>query len=219
MSSRGAGTGLMKRMAESLMPSRLRRARPQKKWDQKWARRRSFQWQTGGGSTNLARAIEEGWLPPGAEVLDVGCGSGEHAAWLAERGFTVVGIDFSENAIRRARETHGSVPALSFFAADATHPTTLSDRSFGAVIDRGCFHIIPPSLKAAFASNVARWTPAGHTFLLAVSLNKFDDTGWRQHIGDVFSADFEVGDAMPDSEMGEANGVMFRLIRRNNQSG
>src|SRR5262245_53485464 len=36
-------------------------------------------------------------------VLDVGCGTGEHALYFAARGLHVVGIDFVEEAIRRAR--------------------------------------------------------------------------------------------------------------------
>jgi len=37
-------------------------------------------------------------------VLDAGCGTGEHALFLAERGHRVTGIDFLEEAIRRPRE-------------------------------------------------------------------------------------------------------------------
>src|SRR5262249_11903083 len=36
-------------------------------------------------------------------ILDAGCGTGEHALFFAARGHTVVGIDFVEEAIRRAQ--------------------------------------------------------------------------------------------------------------------
>src|SRR5262245_48947671 len=36
-------------------------------------------------------------------VLDAGCGTGEHALYFASRGLRVVGIDFVEEAVRRAR--------------------------------------------------------------------------------------------------------------------
>jgi SAM-dependent methyltransferase len=45
-------------------------------------------------------------LPPGTAV-DVACGEGRNAIWLAERGWTVTGIDFSEVAVDRARERAG----------------------------------------------------------------------------------------------------------------
>ena len=42
-------------------------------------------------------------LPPGS-ALDVGTGEGRHATWLASRGWTVTAVDFSAEAIRKARE-------------------------------------------------------------------------------------------------------------------
>ena len=55
-------------------------------------------------------------LDPAARVLDVGCGTGEHAAELMRRGFQVVGIDADAAMVRRARETH---PEVRFVLADA----------------------------------------------------------------------------------------------------
>ena len=43
-------------------------------------------------------------LEAGARVLDLACGQGQNAVWLAERGFQVTAIDFSGRAIRRALE-------------------------------------------------------------------------------------------------------------------
>jgi 2-polyprenyl-3-methyl-5-hydroxy-6-metoxy-1,4-benzoquinol methylase len=41
-------------------------------------------------------------LPPG-RALDLACGEGRNAVWLAERGWEVVGIDFSDVALEKAR--------------------------------------------------------------------------------------------------------------------
>lgn len=43
-------------------------------------------------------------LTPGQKVLDLGCGAGRHAMFLAENGFEAYGIDISENAILEAKK-------------------------------------------------------------------------------------------------------------------
>ena len=53
--------------------------------------------------------------PGCASILDIACGTGEHAARLAAHGFTVDGVDLDPAFIRIAREKH---PAGRFFQAD-----------------------------------------------------------------------------------------------------
>jgi SAM-dependent methyltransferase len=66
---------------------------------------------------NVFRAFSEG---PVRNVLDLGCGTGNHAIALAERGYTVVGVDRSEGMLAqarwKARRLEGS--PISFHAAD-----------------------------------------------------------------------------------------------------
>jgi 2-polyprenyl-3-methyl-5-hydroxy-6-metoxy-1,4-benzoquinol methylase len=38
------------------------------------------------------------------KILDIGCGTGRHSIELTKRGYTVIGIDFSESQLKRARE-------------------------------------------------------------------------------------------------------------------
>lgn len=51
----------------------------------------------------IAFLMEELNVPAGAAILDVGCGTGRHAIALAERGFTVTGVDLSPYMLARAR--------------------------------------------------------------------------------------------------------------------
>jgi len=51
-------------------------------------------------------------------VLDIGCGTGKHANYLAEKGYQVTGIDFSEEMIRIAKSNKNG--NTDFYVADAT---------------------------------------------------------------------------------------------------
>ncbi|HEX6724578.1 MAG TPA: class I SAM-dependent methyltransferase [Gaiella sp.] len=56
---------------------------------------------------NRRFAAEVGGLPPG-RALDLACGEGRNAVWLAERGWSVTGVDFSDVAIAKAVELAAS---------------------------------------------------------------------------------------------------------------
>jgi 2-polyprenyl-3-methyl-5-hydroxy-6-metoxy-1,4-benzoquinol methylase len=69
-------------------------------WDARYRERGRAMWS---GRPNGRLVSEVVDLAPGL-ALDVGCGEGADAIWLAERGWTVTAIDVSEVAIGRARE-------------------------------------------------------------------------------------------------------------------
>jgi SAM-dependent methyltransferase len=67
-------------------------------WDRHYARTESL-W---GATPNRFLVAEATGLAPG-RALDLACGEGRNAIWLAERGWQVVGIDFSEVAVAKGR--------------------------------------------------------------------------------------------------------------------
>ena len=67
----------------------------------------------------------------GLEVLDLGCGTGRHTAWLAEAGARVTAVDFSENMLERAR-VKVSAADVRFVVHDLHEPLPLDDASFDA---------------------------------------------------------------------------------------
>ncbi len=71
----------------------------QQKWDERYAAS-DLVWSAGPNAL-FAQQVED--LNPGA-ALDVACGEGRNALWLAERGWQVTGIDFSGVAIDKARQ-------------------------------------------------------------------------------------------------------------------
>lgn len=74
---------------------------------------------TKGTDQEVAFLVDALVLPPGARVLDVGCGPGRHAHALGRLGFEVVGVDISERFITLAREGTPPDAAVRFERADA----------------------------------------------------------------------------------------------------
>ena len=75
-----------------------------------------------------------GGAPAGAKALDVGCGSGVHAAFLANEGAHVVAFDGSPSAIAHAKQLHAS-PGISYHVAGFSDFDALGAR-FDLVVDR-----------------------------------------------------------------------------------
>jgi cyclopropane fatty-acyl-phospholipid synthase-like methyltransferase len=77
-------------------------------------------------------------------VLDVGCGTGEHALMVAALGLEATGVDTSPTAIARA-ERKASERGLKarFLVQDALELASLGEQ-FGTVVDCGLFHVFDP---------------------------------------------------------------------------
>ena len=70
----------------------------------------------------------------GLDVADVGCGTGRHALRLASRGAHVVGVDFSDGMLSRARDKEGA-SGVEWLAHDVTDlPLPLPARAFDRVL-------------------------------------------------------------------------------------
>ena len=106
-----------------------------------WYRIGKPPWIIDGAQSDLIAAVEKGEVR-GPTVLDVGCGIGNNAIYLASRGFDVTGVDFSAKAIsiakQKAREAKVDV---TFITLDALKIGTLGKR-FDTIIDFGLFHNI-----------------------------------------------------------------------------
>jgi SAM-dependent methyltransferase len=73
-------------------------------------------------------------LPDGSRILDVPCGQGRHAHLLAEAGFKVEGLDYSEQLIRIARK-RGTGPSLHYTVGDMRQLPSAWTGRFDAVIN------------------------------------------------------------------------------------
>ena len=103
-------------------------------------------WDIGVPQPAMTAILEK--FPPTNPILDIGCGSGDLAIYLAQLGHQVIGIDFVESAIKNAQAKSDSLPHetaqfVSFKVADALKPS-LHQQKFGAVVDSGFYHLFNP---------------------------------------------------------------------------
>ena len=116
-------------------------------------------WDSGTPDEHLVDAVRVGLVTPG-RTLEVGCGTGTNALWLAQQGFEVVGVDVSRLAIEKARS---KAPMCRFEMLDflATDPP---GGLFDFVFDRGCWHVFDNAAdRERFAARVAeQLAPGGH---------------------------------------------------------
>ncbi len=112
--------------------------RDKKHWDQRYEADK-LPWDTGRPDTYLVQMVSR-WPQSDSRVLEIGCGTGSNAVWLAAQGFQVTGMDISSSAIRIAGEraaekkVHCQLEVANFLDCG------LPEEQFSLVFDRGCFH-------------------------------------------------------------------------------
>jgi SAM-dependent methyltransferase len=135
-------------------------------------------------------------------VLDAGCGTGENALFFASRGHRVTGIDFLDEAIRRARAkaVERGLP-VEFLVKDAL---TLADwdERFTTVIDSGLFHVFSDEDRQRYIRGLAHVVePGGRLFLMCFSDEEPGTEGprrvSRQELYDVFADGWEIESIQP----------------------
>jgi ubiquinone/menaquinone biosynthesis C-methylase UbiE len=88
-------------------------------------------------------------------VLDVGCGTGDNALFLASRGHETWGLDFVPVAIERAKAKAAQrALAARFLVGNALELDQL-DRRFNTVIDCGLFHTFSDEQRPVFVQGLA----------------------------------------------------------------
>ena len=107
-------------------------------WDERY-RTGDLPWDTHRHDKHLEQIVAEYSIEPCA-ALELGCGTGTNAIWLAERGFRVTALDVSSVAIEMAGEKASRDGAVVEFLTADILADEIPGAPFAFAFDRGCFH-------------------------------------------------------------------------------
>ncbi len=107
-------------------------------------------------------------------ALDAGCGTGNFSMYLARNGYTVTGIDYSEQAIAIANERNQEARLpITYIRADLTQLTsTLPAVTFDLILDYKVAHHMPASQLHVYVNQCAELLKPGGRILLICYSNK-----------------------------------------------
>jgi SAM-dependent methyltransferase len=169
-------------------------------------------------------AFSESFQAP-ARALDLGCGTGRDAVYLAQHGWEVTAIDGVPQALDGARERgRGAGVEVNWILGDVTRlEGLLPPRPFTLVLDRGCFHGLTEPERARCAQGVTSATDPGARLLMLAFQPRRWGAGPRgitreqleRHFAD-WRLSASAGD--PDSKLpfwiGDAKPVWYELERQ-----
>jgi len=127
-------------------------------------------------------------LPPGGRVLDLCCGAGYETGRIRARGFDALGLDFSGESLRIARERNPGVP---FFQADMLDDYSYIGTVDGVLLSAGLVHIETKDLPLAFGQMAKVVRPGG---LVLASIRegsgRLDEWSLREIDGERYDRNF-----------------------------
>jgi 2-polyprenyl-3-methyl-5-hydroxy-6-metoxy-1,4-benzoquinol methylase len=157
-------------------------ADPRTMWDARYAAAADAADSVWSVSPNEWIAATVGPLAPGT-AIDLGCGEGRNAIWMASKGWTVTGVDFSSAGIdvARTRSQRAQVD-VEWRVADATtwrapKPVDLAVIAY--------LHLSEPQLRSTIANAVASLAPGGHLVVIGHDRTNISDGIGGPQIADI----------------------------------
>jgi SAM-dependent methyltransferase len=138
------------------------------RWDQIYAANEPPPWDIGMPQPAFVRLADRGLLS--GNVLDAGCGTGEHALLATRHGADAVGVDLAAAAIGRARaKARARNLGARFEVGDALNLSALGLR-FDTIIDSGLLHVFDEADRTRYVASLASvLEPGGICHLMCFS--------------------------------------------------
>jgi ubiquinone/menaquinone biosynthesis C-methylase UbiE len=172
------------------------------------------------------KSLTEERATPAGRALDIGCGTGSDAVYLAEQGWTVTAVDGVGQALSKARErARASEVEVNWVQGDVCRLDQLGiGEGFTLVLDRGCFHDFTDDQRDRYARAVSAVAGPGAVLLMFAFQPRRRGLGPRgvtaeeltRHLGQ----DWELLSSAPDTEvrlprwLGDIRPTWYRLQRR-----
>jgi SAM-dependent methyltransferase len=184
-------------------------------WDSTYQQDTLPPWSIGRPQPELTPLIGHGKIR--SDVLDAGCGHAALSLILAARGYTVVGLDVSPNAVAAAAAAAAEqgLSTATFAQADMTSFRGYDGR-FSTVLDSGLLHSLPPEKRQDYLESIFRAAaPGASLYILCFAAGVFGDDPDRPgprglteaELREVVSALWVVGDVHPAKVYGNAGAI------------
>lgn len=118
-----------------------------------------------GARDELVALVDSGSIKP-CRAIDLGCGAGANAIYLAQKGFDVTGVDFAEAAIEKAKSRAKDAGVqVDFIVDDLTNLRHVSD-TFDFLLDYGVLDDLRLPQREPYVQNMLPLTHSGSRYLL-----------------------------------------------------
>lgn len=123
----------------------------------------------------LKRVVEQ--RRSASRALDLGCGAGVYSVYLAQKGYSVVGVDFVPTALELARaRAQAAGVSVELLQSDVVEYEPAA--GFDLVLDSGCLHHVQIARLAAYRAALERCLLPGGDYVL-VHFGKRHALDWR----------------------------------------
>ena len=159
-----------------------------------------------GPREELVGLVDSGRIAP-CRTIDLGCGTGCNAIFMAQQGFEVTGVDFAPPAIERARRRANRARVKTQFVVDDLTNLRKVSGTFDFLVDYGTLDDLGPAGRDLYMQNVLSLTHPGSEFFLWCFewLSR-----WWERMMPIMPAPFEPGEV--ERRFGE-HFVVERLAR------
>jgi len=118
-----------------------------------------------GARDELVALVENGRIKP-CRAIDLGCGTGANAIYLAQKGFEVTGIDFAEAAIEKAKARAAEAGVETNFIVDDITNLQHVSGTFDFILDYGVLDDLRLHQREPYVQYMLPLTRPGSRYLL-----------------------------------------------------